>query len=256
MIERELRHLIEALINPYSLIFIGLVILLLYAPKHGQTRGFRLIFLAMVVALFLLSTGWLAKGLTHYLEGTYATVEKVDHNIRWIVVLGGGQAQYAMDKPNNTLSTASLRRLIEGMRLHRQLPKARLLLSGGGMGENSEAATMARLADEVFKLPKEAIVLEPRALNTAQQAVEIKPWVGGAPFYLVTSAIHMPRAMALCQQQGLHPIPAPTDFTYYWQDERWHKTVWPTAHNIIYMQMVCHELLGRLWSFFTSCFSR
>jgi uncharacterized SAM-binding protein YcdF (DUF218 family) len=47
-------------------------------------------------------------------------------------------------------------------------------------------------------------------LDTAAEARAVASLLHGAPFVLVTSAFHMPRAVRLMQRAGQHPIPAPT----------------------------------------------
>ena len=83
----------------------------------------------------------------------------------------------------------------------------------------------------------------------------MKHTLGDKPFYLVTSAIHMPRSMALFTQQGTHPIAAPTDVTNYWQDERWQKRYIPNAHNFLYTEIVLHEYLGLIEFYVRKTFS-
>jgi uncharacterized SAM-binding protein YcdF (DUF218 family) len=58
-------------------------------------------------------------------------------------------------------------------------------------------------------VPKDNMIIEEASKDTKDQARLIKPIVGTAPFVLVTSAIHMPRSMALFEKLGMNPIPAP-----------------------------------------------
>jgi len=56
---------------------------------------------------------------------------------------------------------------------------------------------------------------EPNSLNTYENAVEVKKILqakGIQRILLVTSALHMPRSLAIFQKQGIDTIPAPTDF--------------------------------------------
>ncbi|WP_239005280.1 YdcF family protein [Legionella sp. MW5194] len=242
-----LRHLLEALLNPLCLFLIAYTLLLIRLWRQGDPInriGFSLLYLVLLV----ISTGWLPKTLTACLEQQYPVVKQADPRVRWVVVLSGGQAEEAGQPEHLLLYNASIKRLLEGLRLYRQLPDATLLLSGGGFGsERAESERMAQLADW-FNKPLKPVVLETISLNTAQQAKAIKRWVHNQPFYLVTSAIHMPRAMALCRRQGLNPIAAPADRTLYWQDERWEKRYIPNPQNMVYLTIALHEWLGMAWA--------
>lgn len=99
-----------------------------------------------------------------------------------------------------------------------------------------------------FAIDSEKVVVETASINTADQAHELAAIVHDQPFYLVTSAIHMPRSMALCQQQGLHPIAAPTDFTFFWSTDTWVKMVIPNSYNLAYTSIALHEILGKIWA--------
>jgi uncharacterized SAM-binding protein YcdF (DUF218 family) len=64
-------------------------------------------------------------------------------------------------------------------------------------------------------------------------------------YILVTSAMHMTRAMKLYHSVGLHPMPAPTDFhkndiSTYWQ--------LPSISSLNESQVAIREYLGILWS--------
>ncbi|WP_332460238.1 YdcF family protein [Legionella clemsonensis] len=123
-----------------------------------------------------------------------------------------------------------------------------IIVVWGGYGfETPEAFRLAELASW-FSIPKSKIVLETTSINTADQAKAIKQFVKNEPFYLVTSAIHMRRSMALCLAQGLHPVAAPTDYTFFWNDERIGKIYLPNPYNLFYLSIAMHEILGSWWA--------
>jgi len=67
-----------------------------------------------------------------------------------------------------------------------------------------------------MEIPADAIWLQDQSQNTYEDALysaEMLHEKGITEIILVTSAMHMPRSVALFEKQGLHVIPAPTDFT-------------------------------------------
>ena len=68
---------------------------------------------------------------------------------------------------------------------------------------------------EDLGVPASAILLEDKSRNTREDAQFTKELLaehGFSKILLVTSAMHMPRALALFQAQGITVIPAVTDF--------------------------------------------
>jgi uncharacterized SAM-binding protein YcdF (DUF218 family) len=245
-----LRHLIEFVVNPFFICFLLLALSLLFVWRGTYLTLVRRTLLLVCLVLLVISTGWLPRYMTHTLESQYPVVTEIDPKVQWIVVLSGGQSTVNGMPANDLLSSASIKRLVEGVRLLRLLPDAKLVLSGGGStGEQPEALLLAQLA-QWFAISREQIVLEKESINTADQARELAALVKDEPFYLVTSAVHMPRSMALCQKQGLHPIAAPTDFTFFWNTENWAKLVIPNPYNVTYFSIALHEVLGRIWMTF------
>lgn len=243
-----LRHLLEFLLNPFFISLVLLSVMLLFWKRISTIR-LRWLGFIVLLTLLILSTGWLPRYLTSHLESQYNVVHTVDPTVKWVVVLSGGQSQSPGMPANDLLSSASIKRLIEGLRLSRLLPNAKLVLSGGGsLGEQPEAILLAELSDW-FTIPQERVILEKNSINTADQAKELLAIVHKDPFYLVTSAVHMPRSMALCRKEGLNPIPAPTDFTFYWSTDTWMKLFIPNSYNLSYFSIAFHELLGGVWAF-------
>ncbi|WP_262337492.1 YdcF family protein [Legionella genomosp. 1] len=245
-----IRHLIEAVANPFFLLILFFAFLLYKLGKSIESRRLFIGFSIFFILLLVISTGWLPQFLTQSLEKQYPPVKKINPEVKWIVVLSGGQTEIEGLPPQSLLYSASAKRVLEGLRLWRQSASINLLLSGGGYGqEKAEAFRMRKLA-LLYPVDTSRLQIETGSLNTADQAAAIKAWVSDKPFYLVTSAIHMPRAMALCKAQGLRPIAAPTDFTLYWGDERWQKTIIPNAQNMVFLNIALHELMGLAWGKF------
>ena len=94
---------------------------------------------------------------------------------------------------------------------------------------------------------RERIVLEAASQDTADQAEFLRERLGQAPFYLVTSAGHMPRAMRLFIRSGTKPIAAPTDFRALWTPFQV-GALFPHAETLADTESAFHEYLGLCWS--------
>lgn len=242
-----IKHSLELMLNPFFIFIILMLCCIFLLRKNKPMRLVRTLLVLLCCLLVVFGTGWLPKYLTERLEATYPFIEHPNPEVKWVVVLGGGHFDIEDVPVNNLLSGASIKRLVEGMRLLRQLPQARLLLSGGGETKRHTEAVLLGQLSQWFTVPKDKIVLEPGSLNTEEQAKALVPLLNKEPFYLVTSAIHMPRSMLLCQQQGLNPIAAPTDYTFIWHDSNYARMVIPNVYNLYYLSIALHELLGRGW---------
>ena len=105
--------------------------------------------------------------------------------VQYILVLGGGgPADW---------------RVVEGIRLFRHLPNTRLILSGG---REDQVESISAFPVEMG-VPKQALIIETKAFDTADEARVFGEIVGKTPFALVTSAYHIPRAMKLFRSSRL-----------------------------------------------------
>ncbi|HEY0180357.1 MAG TPA: YdcF family protein [Dokdonella sp.] len=94
----------------------------------------------------------------------------------------------------------------------------RLILTGGAglpaYADGPEAEAMAQFARDLG-VPDDALLLERESRTTAENAAYVRRLMdqhGIARVLLVTSALHMPRALATFRKAGIDAVPAPTDF--------------------------------------------
>jgi uncharacterized SAM-binding protein YcdF (DUF218 family) len=92
------------------------------------------------------------------------------------------------------------------------------------------------------------MVLEPRPRDTRQEAELLAPLLRGQRVALVTSASHMPRALALFRAQGLDPIPAPTGHLAKEPQGFDVLDLIPDADGLAKTRFAWHEVLGRMWA--------
>ncbi|MBV7486725.1 YdcF family protein [Bordetella sp. BOR01] len=130
-----------------------------------------------------------------------------------IVVLGGntanGRANWFLPYDKET----AIVRVDTAVKLYQAHRAPRVVLSGGALeGDISEARGMAFLMKQQG-VPDEALLLENSSRTTYENAMlteeELKEH-GYGKILLVTSALHMPRAMAAFSKQGVAAIPAST----------------------------------------------
>jgi len=240
-------HFLYPLEISIELFLLGLILLwFTRRQKAGK-------YLVTIGLLFLLafSTYQFSLVILRPLERRYPAIDALSHQnldklgAKYIVVLGGEQVC------DPTITTASqfhpyfLVRLVEGIHLHRQIPGSKLIFSGGN--DKYELKTNAELMKEMalsLGVKKEDIILEDSSKNTYEEAKIIKDMVGKEKFILVTSAVHMPRSMALFKKFGMEPIPAPTNNL----DKKYHKIppeeFFPKADSLKMTEAAFYEYLG------------
>ena len=247
----QLRHLTEFLLNPFFIGFVVAAILIACLFRSSvDTKSIALGLTVLCLGIAALSMSFLPRWMSVKLENQYSRVTQVDPKVHWVVVLGGGVSGIKAMPASDALSSASLRRFLEGLRVYRKLPEAKLILSGGSRRgrQYADSVRFNELAD-MFDVPDADRVLEGDSINTADEARLMKAWLEDEPFYLVTSATHMPRSMALFEHQGLHPIAAPCDYTgFQYEKKTFFKNIFPSTGNVASFNAAWHEYLGLLWA--------
>lgn len=163
-----------------------------------------------------------------------------------ILILGGGHVSDPRLPPNDQLSDQALKRLIEGIRIYKILPHSKLVLSGYSREkiDRTHAEVMAQTA-LMLGVPPEDTLLSNTPWNTMHEAIDYNQKFGNQhPLVLVTSAIHMPRAMMHFKRAGLSPIPAPTNHQI--KKDKLTKPIRlrPSTRNLRLMKKALHEYVG------------
>ena len=134
------------------------------------------------------------------------------------------------------------------MRLQRQLPGGRLLLSGGSVfGSAPDSETMSALAVGLGVDPA-ALELDAVSPDTETQAAVVRARLGDEEFFLVTSASHMHRALALFRKAGTNPLPAPTQFLVQESGGVAPGDFFPGSGGLRRAETVAYEYLGLAWA--------
>jgi uncharacterized SAM-binding protein YcdF (DUF218 family) len=161
----------------------------------------------------------------------------------YIVVLGSGFSPDASVDMVSHISQDAVVRLVQGMLLCRKVQSCKLVLSGG---PPAAARTMDKIALSMG-IKDQDILLEKHSRNTEEEARYIKPMVGAAPFLLVTSASHMPRAMGLFRKLGMQPVAAPTDYMAKTGGPFSPNQYYPGPGGLFETERAVYEYLGMAW---------
>ena len=230
---------------PFLLLVMGLGLALIWFSRWQRT-GKGLITLSWLM-LLLLSLQPIADFMLKPIEESYPTW-RGGKPVSYIVVLGGGYTWNAQWAPGSNLINNSLPRLTEGVRLWRDNPGAKLIFTGGAAGSNpvSAAETGARVA-ESLGVPRSDIITLTSPKDTEEEAAAVKQAIGDAPFLLVTSASHMPRAMIFFRNAGLNPLPAPANQLAIDSPLNLWERVIPSPVWLMHSDRAGYETLGRVW---------
>jgi len=169
-----------------------------------------------------------------------------------IVLLGAGSRTIHGSGTNkiSVLNLAGAARVIEAARVFRTMDAPWIVSSGGaavGRDMVPESETM-KTALIQLGVPADRILLESTSRITRDQAVltaAILRDLGVRSFVLVTSDLHMRRALATFRHEGLQPVPAVARDPL---DSQWIGLEWlPTQQGMEFAQEIAHEYVGLAW---------
>ena len=222
-----LSKLLPLFIYPLGLSSLLMLLGLLWLWKHPK-RATGAIAAALFI-IFFSSNPAVSNKLVSTLEWRYLPPEPVPRADA-IVVLGGGTQPALAPRPWVEVAEQG-DRILYGARLYNQGRAPKLILSGGRVtwrggapgdaSGNAPGRTAPSEADDMqafavaMGVPEAAILLEGTSLNTRQNAVNVRQILDEQSInsvLLVTSAMHMPRSVAIFQKLGIDVIPAPTDY--------------------------------------------
>jgi len=169
-----------------------------------------------------------------------------------IVVLGGMVSGPAPPRVDLQVSE-SVDRLLHAAVLFEAGKAPVVIASGGGiawLGAAQPEAIGMRALLLRLGVPVEAIVTETQSRNTAENALytgEILRDHGFGRVLLVTSALHMPRAMKLFRAQGIDAVAAPTDLRSIYDPARTVLDYLPDAESLYQTTLAVKEYLGMGW---------
>jgi uncharacterized SAM-binding protein YcdF (DUF218 family) len=209
----------------------------------------RFVIPILAVCLYVVSAPAFSNTLMRWIETHYAAPvlpERAATHDRLIVVLTAGRLRATADGFESVISEAGWERTWAGVQLWRRIGGT-LLFTGAPTpdGRDSAAAGMARVARELG-VPEQAILVETASLNTYENFAYSQPLIErhGGEVWLVTSARHMPRAVAVARKMGMTPIAYSCDFH---AQERIGWRLWlPSNSGPVMFEQALHELLGML----------
>jgi uncharacterized SAM-binding protein YcdF (DUF218 family) len=197
-----------------ALVFAGLILL-----HRKKNRAAVALILGAVIVLWLFSSLPLAYWLVRSLERQYSPVTSFPQTSA-LVLLTGGEVAKAPPRLYDEVSDAGDRILYAGRLLARHAAP-RCIITGGTIDflrstEGSQAQAAFHLLADCRGVDTSLVLLENRARNTYENGVYTKKLLDSlnlpASVILVTSAMHMPRSVAIFKKLGFTVYPAPVDY--------------------------------------------
>lgn len=231
-----------------TIIFLLILAWLLAIFKYKKTSV--ILFVISIISFLGVALGLFPALLLPYLENSYASLEQP----QWgqsnaIIILGVGLSKSFTNDYQPYVIAYS--RLYEGLRLYQDCKKTKnqctVFVSGGDTRNiGTTEAAIYKNALLALGASDADVRLESQSLDTFENAKYMSQALKAEKFdqiFLVTSGVHLKRAMQDFAYFGLKPIPVPSDYlasqySYY-----------PLAQNFLVTNAALHEYAGISKSF-------
>lgn len=255
-----LKSVCQYVITPSGIIalcFIVSVPLIIIGKRIG-----KYLLLLGIISYFAFASSPVSMVLLARLENRYPPLldTKGVQDVDTIVLLTGAAWEDPHVPLTSQVGETTVSRLLEVIRLFYLIPRAKIMISGGPLDTDERDMPVSKIVGDlatVTGIPRERILLETNSTNTYENGVEIKKILGEEPFILVTSASHLPRAIAVFQKLGLSPIPAPADFRAIRNKPHVNASMGelvkvmisalPSPDNLAHSERALHEYAGFTW---------
>jgi uncharacterized SAM-binding protein YcdF (DUF218 family) len=196
------------------------------------------IYFMIVGLLFFLvcATNYVPKKLIQSIEKAYAPLQmsQLSHDENYyVLVLGSGTALDPKLPASQNLSPTSLSRLVEGIRVFKMLEHGTLVTSAAASSDFTSHAQLSKEAAISLGVKKQDIKMIDTPTTTLEEALAFKMVFGtDKSIILVTSALHMPRAVEIFTDQGLRVTAAPTDYLYKKDENTYNGVSFPSLSSL------------------------
>lgn len=204
-------------VYPVGLTIVGGIVALALSLT-GFVRTSRAILAAAVAVLWISSTPIFANWLYGALEAEYPPVAIEDLPRTDVAIVLGGVLGRSLPPHGVPDAGEAFDRVLHAARVYRAGRVDAVLASGGNLPWLAASTTEAELIGDLLVelgVPSSAIAVERDSRNTRENAAntaDVMASRGWTSAVLVTSAAHMPRALAAFEKAGIAAVPAPTDF--------------------------------------------
>ncbi|MDA7598672.1 YdcF family protein [Alphaproteobacteria bacterium] len=258
-LSKILAILLEPLFHPYLLLLLAGI-----SKLRKKRRAMRFFVISAIIVPLLYGFLPLSSFATRQLENRFPQPTSLPETIDGIIVLGGhtgsGEVSESRNQPQQN---GAAERLTFSASLHAQYPDSILLFTGfssslvpKGWDEPQIIKALLSQSPTVTARAKansrSTILFEETSRNTYENAVNSRTVLVPQPassWILVTSAIHMPRAISTFEAAGWRGIiPYPVDFTTTRDNNHWFDIA--DGHDM--MRRAWHEIFGLIMYRFTN----
>ena len=227
---------------PIGLFLLFLALYFLFVSSYKKAK----IFLFLGFCWFLLlSFQPVSNALLKPLEDSQTALLEIP-KVEYILVLGSSHTTNDNLSITSQLTPVAINRLVEGIRIYKELGNAKLIVSGfSGYDENPHSLMQEKLAISMG-VKKEDIIRFDNPKDTKEEVLETKKLLGNKEFILVTSASHMKRANLLFKKEGLNPYLAPT---YNLGNKTQSFDSYFSGKNLFKTEIAFHEYLGLIYAY-------
>lgn len=234
----------------HAVVLAVVVVVLLHQRRLRAPRWLRAGGWLALLWIWLASTPAIGNFFVRALENQHPAVELSTLKAQptgAVVVLASGQMFRPDGTPSPVLDADGWERLLAGVALWRQVGGQLILAGGPGSAPHDSLAQVMRRIALDAGVPAEAILVAGGGRNTHEdlRAAQVA-WAGlgrqGASPWLVTSALHMPRAMGVAAALGFELRAAPCGFRHL-RPPTW-RAWWPDNGDAVLWRDGLHEWVG------------
>lgn len=249
MIDFQLSKLLSLLSQP---LFITLTIIWLcwFSLLLSGRRKTLIVFGIALISLTLAANPFFSSWAVQQLENQYPPTPIIDLP-KADVIIALGDFVRAPRKPRIAIELSeSSDRLLYATRLYHAGKANKIILSGGNVFKQSSGLPHADYAAQLlidWGVKKSDILLENKSRTTYENAIYTKQLMLKTKLkhaLLITSAMHMPRAMAIFKTLGVKTTAASTDFLIAAEDGPRYLQWMPSEKALHYFAAAIHEYIG------------
>ena len=181
------------------------------------------------------------------LEAQTTAYSQDNREVDYVAVLGNWH-QSVTDQPiTSEIKPSGIVRLVEGIRIYRMNPGSKLVFTRfkGAIADPVSYPEKMRELALALGVPGEDILIFNGPRDTADEANLLASNFADTTLVVVTTAIHMPRALYLLHRAGIKPIPAPTEHLSK-PFKSW--LILPSGSTLAKGEYWAHEQLGLIWA--------